>query len=160
MARPRANVATNAGSRRSEKRTPHPHAGMSPAQVMRKTEEDPLHPGMKTVIVPRLNPRDPKAASPIGMYKGLGYKIVSEDPLITGGEDEVKMGIDLNIWLKREEERMQQDKDAFTSLIEETDENLGSINNIQNGGLRFFGDQSGLHVGQPMTVTSVPDDED
>lgn len=156
-----ANQATHAGTRRSERkkpvRHPHPYDGISDIQAHTEETMKELFPGMHPVIISKTAANDPRAASPVGLYKGQGYKILSEDPEITGHADNVLMGIDLETWLKREDDRVADQNEALTSLITE-----------QNGafegtpGLTFRPSESGFQHGDPITITgkNEPNEED
>lgn len=159
--RPNTNVVTHAGTRRSETKVKHPYDGMSFAQIQRKTEENnPQFPGMHCVVVPKLNQQDPKMASPIGWYEGQGYKELSADPLVTGSAADVIMGIDIDTWIKREQERVKEGNDLMHGLIDETDEAMREMNG-STPGLIYFGEQSGITRGTPISVSpALPDDEE
>lgn len=159
--RPNTNVVTHAGTRRSETRVKHPYDGMSFDQIQTKTEaNNPLFPGMHCVIVPKLNQQDPKMASPIGQYKGWGYQELSTDPLVTGSEADVIMGIDVETWIEREKERVKEGNELMRGLIDETDESMREMNGTTPG-LMYFGEQSGLTHGAPISVSpALPDEEE
>lgn len=146
---PKANVAVHAGTRRSEKKTPFPYleGDIRRSDGLHK-EEDPLHPGFHTVLVPRHDPRDPKAASPIGAYVGMGYKDMNAGAEETGHSDQVKMGIPLNVWLEREQERVAADNEALTYLVE--DVALGNL-----PGIKFDRSNSGYQQGAQTTVGDI-----
>lgn len=111
-------------------------------------EEDPLHPGFHTVLVPRHDPRDPKAASPVGQYEAMGYKDLQASSSETGHTDQIKMGIPLDVWLEREQERVEADNEALKYLIE--DVQLGNL-----PGVKFERSDSGYQQGAQTTVGAI-----
>lgn len=145
----KANVAVHAGTRRSETKTQFPYLE---GDIRRSTglhkEEDPLHPGFHTVLVPKHDPRDPKAASPVGMYEGMGYKDMNAPASETGHSDQVKMGIPLDVWLARKQEQVEMDNEALTCLIDEVQ--MGNL-----PGVKFDREHSGARQGAQTTVGDI-----
>ena len=164
MARPTKNQATMAGTRRSETRRPpkytHPYAHIPPDQRQRYIEEDRREQfkGYHTVIVTKTNSADPRAASNVNEYLGMGYKVLSDKPEDTGHGDSVLMGIPIDTWLQREEERVEDGTAALRSLIDGTAE---AFENMQPG-VKFDPDNSGVSFGStiPVVGQAGPDNED
>lgn len=151
------NIAVHAGARRSEMHVKgNPWKDMTTAEATRKQEEDPRFPGYHTVTVPRTNQRDSRASSPVGLYKGLGYKELSSDAEITGHEDDVILGIPVDVWIEREKQRQAEDNGRVTELISELDD----PNHPQ---LKLMRERSGPRPGAPVTLSGSsagPDDLD
>jgi hypothetical protein len=127
-------VAVHAGTRRSERNTP------PPKRTDHEKNEDPLHPGFKTVLVPKTDPRDPRAASPVGWYEAQGYEILDAKPYETGHTDQVKMGLPIDEWLSREKARVDADNEALTHMIDQVE--MGTA-----PGVVFDRKQSGVTYG-------------
>lgn len=155
--RPSKNQVTHVGTRRSEtkKKNPHPYAGIPKAQLQRHIEENmpDQYPGMHCVIVTKTNDRDAKAASPVNDYKSK-YKMLSDDPAVTGHGDAVLMGIPVDDWLESERVRMESDNAAMKSLIDGTAENFENMPK----GIRFEEEGSGLEYGEDIVVSGKNED--
>lgn len=148
------NVATHAGSRRSEKRAPRP-----PIQKLdpMKAEEDPRFPGMHTVTVPTINSRDSRASSPTADYEGMGYKVLSKDPMLTGHSDHVIMGIPVETFLEREDERANGPDGHNTMLGTLHNQTFQSLPNGPGKDVEVFFDpkQSGLKHGEKTSLNEL-----
>jgi len=154
--KPATNVATFASTRRSERkkpvRHPHPYDGIQDIQAFTEENMKKEYPGMHCVLVDKVNSIDPKAASPLGWYKGNGYKELSTDPQVTGHENTVLMGIKMEDWLEREDNRVADDNERLSSLIDGAAESLGGISAVP--GFEFVRSQSGITEKPPMQVQS------
>jgi hypothetical protein len=156
MARPKQNQVTFAGNRRSETRTarPHPYAGIPKKNLPRHIEESSQYPGQHVVIVTKTNDRDARAGSPVNDYKGMGYTILSDKPEDSGHGDAVVMGIDIDVYLKRQAERMQEDNQALKGLIHGAAEGFDNMPK----GIRFEDEGSGLTYGEDIPVVGTDED--
>jgi hypothetical protein len=150
------NVAVHSGTRRSEAKS-NPYNKRQAEFVKREENMPDQFPGMHCVIVPKINPRDPRAGSPVSEYLGLGYKKLSEDPDVTGHGDEIIMGIDLDTYLKREEARASELKQSTTALIK----GMGEGMDLGNG-VSYRPEMSEAVELDPIEVSgsSKPDAED
>ena len=130
MARPRQpqaataikNVATHAGTRRSEARVMPRY--VDPMAAQRESDEDPRYPGFKTTLVPIKDSADPNGISPVDMFEGLGYSVISKDPKFTQMGGHVLMGIDIDIYLERERQRVESHNAQLTELIDGSTDGL------------------------------------
>lgn len=148
------NVVTHAGTRRSEKKYQSPHVGKSPAEIARIQEEDPRFPGFHTIAVSKINPMGSGYASPLGTYKGMGYKVMEDDKeknaLLTGHEDLILLGVPIEEHLEREREREEFHNGLLTNLIDEAMEDMPEYQGQKGTGVYFDRNRSGVADGEEV----------
>lgn len=156
------NTATQSQTRRSRKRSEASNAQSERMKAYwaekknaKHPEEDPRFPGFHTCAVARINPHDPKGASPVGEYEAMDYKVISEDPRYTGHGDRVLMGIPIDKYEERERERHEY----HNGLLEGFGPS-GALADLpgQAGGdaqVHLVKDKSGLHVGDKISLAEA-----
>lgn len=137
----------NSGTRRSEKFTDIKDAPTVDTGIkfLGRENEDPRFPGLRTVIVPRDDPRDAMHMSPIGAYEGMGYHKLSEETRYTGHAGHVLMAIDVDEYNRREDKRVTEQNNR---VVEGFSYNDIQSQNGPNDPMKFHRDRSSVKVGE------------